>query len=207
MSTSTPSNAAISASGAQHVEMYRKSLLRKRLLTYSVPGAAYVPFIGDGDLATIHYANRQVFGADLDPDRVAVATSVLRGGDIVRVADCDAWPFPDIKTVFSVGDFDAYSEPYRSFRSFWAQANRADRLVLFFTDGHRLGLIRTGHWHLPDGSKQYLASREEKLPVFNFYLQRYVWPWFETFIKPYKVVTRFRYLRSHMTYWGAVIER
>lgn len=197
---------SISASGQQHVEMYRKSLLRKRLLRWAVDGAAYVPFIGDGDLAVLHYADRDVYGADLDPNRVATASSRLSGE--IRVFDCDAWPFPDRRDViFAAADFDAYSEPYASFRSFWSQATRRDRLVLFFTDGHRQGLMRTGHWHLPDGSKQELKTVHERRPVFNFYLTQHVWPWFDDFIKPYRVIQRMRYNRAMMTYWGAAIER
>jgi hypothetical protein len=197
---------SISSSGAQHVEMYRKSLLRKRLLRWAEPGAAYVPFIGDGDLAVIHYLDRQVLGADLDPNRVAVASSRLQGD--VRVFDCDAWPFPDCRNVsFAIGDFDAYSEPYASFRSFWSQATKLDRLVLFFTDGHKQGLMRTGHWHLPDGSKQELKTVEERRPVFNFYLTKHIWPWFDDFIRPYRVVQRMRYQRAMITYWGAAIAK
>lgn len=198
---------SVSASGQQHVQLYRKSLLRKRLLRYATPGAAYVPFIGDGDLAAEHYLDRTVLGADLDSARVAFASSRLRGD--IRVADCDSWPFPDVDLEISVADFDAYAEPYRSFRSFWGNAEKADRLVLFFTDGHKQGLMRTGHWHLPDGSKRYLNGPAEKRPVFHFYFAQHVWPWFVDFIEQdgYHVMDRMRYLRGMMLYWGAVVER
>jgi hypothetical protein len=196
---------SISASGQQHVEMYRKVLLRRRLLRWADPGAVYVPFIGDGDLAVNLYRNRQVFGADLDPDRVATAASRLSGD--IRVADCDGWPFPGCHDIFAIADFDAYSEPYLSFRSWWKCADRADKLVLFFTDGHKQGLMRTGHWHLPDGSKQYLDTAAERRPIYNFYLTKHVWPWFEDFVRPYRVTQIMRYQRAMMTYWGAAIRK
>lgn len=198
------SAAKVSSSGAQHVDIYRKVLLRKRLLKYAEAGAAYVPFIGDGDLAVELYDDRRVYGADLDTDRVKVARSRLSNCE-VRVADCDVWTFPGLKDQIAVADFDAYSDPYAGFRDFWAKAPTTDRLVLFFTDGHKQGLMRTGHWHLADGSYRYL-QKNEKAAVFNFYLSKHINPWFESFIHPWKVVHRFRYLRGMMLYWGVVID-
>src|SRR5438093_1509984 len=119
----------ISSGGKQHVQVFRKKLLRKRLLRMAVDGAAYVPFIGDGDLAVDLYAQRMVYGADLDPNRVLTASERLSSRD-VRVFDCDLWPFPDLEAPFAVADFDAYADPYTSFRAFWAEAERLDRLVL-----------------------------------------------------------------------------
>lgn len=56
-----------SALQKQHVDLYRKVLLRRKLLALAVEGAAYVPFIGDGDIALELYAGKhQIFGADLD---------------------------------------------------------------------------------------------------------------------------------------------
>jgi hypothetical protein len=106
----------------------------------------------------------------------------------------------------AVGDFDAYAEPYAAFRSFWRQADRkADRLILFFTDGQRQSMMRVGKWIAPDGTRLEAETTEAR-PIFNAYLSKYVWPWFEDFIDPWRVVDRFRYLRGWMVYWGAVIE-
>lgn len=180
-------------------------MLRKRLLHLAKPGAVYVPFCGDGDIAALLYTDRRVLGADLDPARVQVASDRLRGADI-RVADCDRWPFTDATERFAVADFDAYSHPYSSFLSFWAAAKLTERLVLFFTDGHRQGVMRTGWWHKPDGSKQKLENVNEKRNLFNFYFPRYILPWFEQAVRPYRVQQKAFYLRGMMLYWGAVIE-
>lgn len=189
--------------------MYRKTLLRKRMLRWAIPGPAYVPFIGDGDIAAELYGDRQVFGADLDPERVVVAQGRLRGSD-VRVADCDSWPFPDVNGVdFAVADFDAYADPYTSFRSFWPNAGKEDRMVLFFTDGLPQGVIRSGVHKLFDGSKVKLPPLPDRgrTERYNFYLTKYVWPAFDEYIKPYRVLERMRYRRSHILYWSAAIER
>jgi hypothetical protein len=191
----------------QHVEFYRKALLRRHLLRWAVDGAVYVPFIGDGDLAVDLYSDRKVFGADIDPSRVMTARKRLVGADI-ELFDCDLWPFPGLETPIAVADFDAYVEPYRSFRSFWKGPNvKADRLVMFFTDGWKESFTRNGHWTKPDGTKVTLAVGHEKHRVFNSYLTKQIWPWFEDFIEGWRVLDRWRYQRSRMTYWGAAIER
>jgi hypothetical protein len=191
----------------QHVEMYRKVLLRKRLLRWAPAGAVYVPFIGDGDIADVLYRDRTIYGADLDHNRVEFAQERFPGQEI-KVADCDSWPFPHLTDTFAIADFDAYAEPYISFRSFWGQAQKADRLVMYFTDGRRQGLERTGHWTRPDGQKLYLPPRSgAKSLVFTRYLSAYIWPWFDDHIKPWRVLERYRYLRGMMVYWGVAIER
>lgn len=198
--------AKVSATGVQRQQRYRKLLLRRRLLRWSAPGAAYVPFIGDGDIAAEVYSDRYVYGADLDPDRVHVAASRLRGE--VRVADCDVWTFPGLEDTIAVADFDAYVDPYKGFRAFWRHHDaKAKRMVLFFTDGRRQGLIRSGSWTKPDGTKVQLSKGTEKSTVFNTYLSRHVFPWFYDHVEPWKVVDVFRYQRSMMLYWGAVVER
>lgn len=202
------------ADGKQHVEMYRKLLLRRRLLRWGLrlPGAAYVPFIGDADIAVeLYKGKRKIYGADLDPDRVKVAGDRLPGDDVV-VADCNGWPFPGVEDRFALADFDAYIDPYEPFRSFWTNAEKAERVIMFFTDGRRQGAGRTGHWTRPDGVKVYLPSLREIGPggprshVYNKYLQCYVWPWFREYVDPWRVVDIFRYQRHTMIYWGAVVE-
>lgn len=207
----------------QHLQAHRKYLLRRHMLTWAKEGPVYVPFIGDGDigaggnatsstLAHEHYPHpgvyndRFVYGADLDPARVAIARSRLTGD--IRMADCDSWPFKDVVTApFAVADFDAWAEPYPSFRSFWTCANKADRLVVFFTDAHRMGIMVDGTFIRPDGSKSTIGSLTERREAFNFYLSKHVWPWFEDYIKPYRMIHKMRYLRGMLTYWGAVIEK
>ena len=134
-----------------------------------------MPFCGDGDLAAgldlkeaapeagggAHnkasypgvYMDRFVYGADLDPNRVELARARVPNGKF-RVADCDTWPFKDVQTgPFAVADFDAWAEPFPCFRSFWRAADKADRIVMFFTDAHRMGIMVDGTHVRPDGSK------------------------------------------------------
>lgn len=197
--------AKISGTGKQHVQMYRKLLMRRNLLRWAIDGAAYVPFIGDGDIAAEMYADRRIYGADLDADRVATASARLDGEIIV--ADCDGWPFPDLAEPVAVADFDAYVNPYASFRAFWSEAPRAGRLVLFFTDGQRQGIKRTGTFPYPDGSFARDLDLSARRDGYHFYLSRHIWPWFENLVAPWRVLDRFRYLRQDMAYWGAAIER
>jgi hypothetical protein len=194
----------------QHVDLFRKRLLRKRLLVCAAPGAVYVPFCGDADLATELYSDRFVLGADLDPQRVVTARTRGLAGDF-RVGDCDQWLFPDRKDIVAVADFDAYSEPYPSFRSFWQCADKADRLVLFFTDGHKMGMTWSGYFVKPDGSKEVLRGEGKlaKAPHINFYFRKHVLPYFEEYIagEGYRLTRKMVYLRALMVYWGCVIDK
>ncbi|MGH2469639.1 MAG: hypothetical protein ACRDGF_06170 [Chloroflexota bacterium] len=83
---------------------------------------------------------------------------------------------------------------------------KASPLVLFFTDGHRQGAIRAGIWKTPDGERRELNLTERR-KVINFYLPRYIYPWFGSFIAPWRVVRKLGYLRGMQTYWGTVITR
>jgi hypothetical protein len=191
----------------QHVDLWRKIALRKRLLSAAPTGNAYVPFIGDGDIACELYRGMTVYGADNDPARVATAKARLPEATILQ-ADCDRFPFPgDIE--FSLADFDAYSESYPAFLSFWKGARKANRLTLFFTDGYRQGIKRTGHIHLPDGTKRIAADLNERRRLYNFYWSLVVLPWFTEMVSPdwRVVVGPAFYTRKDQLYWGAVIER
>lgn len=205
----TKAHEKISERGKQHVDIHRKFLLRKRLLRTALPGPAYVPFIGDGDIAEEMYLDRPVFGADLDPARVATARGRMSAGSNVRIGDCDLWPFPDVSANFAVADFDAYGNPYKSFRAFWDEADRMDRVVMFFTDGLPYTMLRGLYWHHPDGTRHKLPPHGDRVrsELYNFWLTKQVWPWFERYVRPYNVVDHFRYRRAHIVYWGAVVEK
>ncbi len=190
----------------QHVELHRKLMLRRQLLKLHKPERIYVPFIGDGDIAAELYKGMEVYGADIDPERVRTASSRFPDCTIVP-ADCNRFPFGDKDVIFDGADFDAYSDPYEAFRSFWQSAKKADRLILFFTDGHKQGIIRSGTFITPDGEHRKLADNTEKREVFNFYFPRTILPWFARYIEPYKIVKNAFYLRGMMLYWGAVIDR
>jgi hypothetical protein len=192
----------------QHADFHRKIMMRRKMLRdWATDGPAYVPFIGDGDIAAELYADRKVFGADIDSARVAVASGRLVGRIIV--ADCDQWPFVGERARFAVADFDAYTYPYHSFRAFWGQAKKQDPVVVFFTDTVKQAVKRSGHVHLPDGSSYELPPLPDRRrsDVYNKWFVQHLWPWFESYVRPYKVLDRFRYLRQDTVYWGAAIER
>lgn len=196
----------------QHVAFYRKVLLRKNFLRrFNLPGAVYVPFIGDGDLAVECYENRTLFGADIDAARVQVAKSRLNGR--IVVADCDPWPFPGENAAFSIADFDAYVYPYQSFRSFWSQANKNDLLVMFFTDTVKQDIKRNGRMQLPDGTiktgmPEVVEGSRERSWHYNFWFSKHVRPWFDSYIEDeWVVLDRMRYLRQDTVYWGVAIQR
>ncbi len=138
----------------QHVEFQRKIKLRKGLIEKAgkLTGAYYVPFIGDGDIACELYQGNKIYGADINPERVEVAKSRLKDAEIIT-ADCDKFPFKGQEAVYSLADFDSYSYPYDSFRSFWKGAKFSSQCVLFFTDGQRQAIIRSGSYRTPDGEK------------------------------------------------------
>jgi len=190
----------------QHVDLFRKLLLRRRLLRYALPGPAYVPFCGDGDIARELYADRQVYAADLDSNRVENAQEAMPSA-VVRQADCDGWPFADLDIPpFTVCDFDAYADPYASFRAFWHSAPKGSKMVLFFTDGHRQGISRSKRLILPDGTHRQLDDVSERRQTHNFYFRRTVVSWFMNYVAPWEVVKLQHYLRGWMLYWGAVVE-
>ena len=182
-------------------------MLRRALLEQAAEGAVYLPFCGDGDIAAEVYPDRDLFAADIDPQRIATVSARFPKSTI-RAADCDSWPFQDLTLPpLAVADFDAYSYPYHAFRAFWEHAPKARRLVLFFTDGQRQAIKRTGHFTDLAGKKQHLTDLSEKRARFNAYWSVWVKPWFEEAIKPYRIVQFQHYLRKDMLYWGAVIER
>ena len=80
----------------QHVDYYKKILLRKNLLSYlSKEGDIYVPFIGDGDIAFDLYKYRKIYGADLDPERVKAILAGMKDA---------GWSYKQITIAFgSVG--------------------------------------------------------------------------------------------------------
>ena len=74
----------------------RKMWLRRAVLAEVGDGAAYVPFIGSGDIPLACYPERTIYGIDLDPARAADARAALAFASVI-VGDCDeGWPFPGV---------------------------------------------------------------------------------------------------------------
>ncbi len=191
----------------QHVDLHRQLHLRREMLKLALPGAAYVPFIGDGDIASELYADRRIYGADLDPARVATAQARLRDAD-VRVADCDGFPFGDVHEPFAVADFDSYSNPYRGLAAFWPKAEKADRIVIFGTDALRLRINRVQRAciALPEGSESPADSAQAR-EQYNYWWPRYVLPYVTSVVAPWAISGSKFYVRNHMLYWGAIVDR
>lgn len=193
----------------QHVDIQRKITLRKALIEKAgnLPGAYYIPFIGEGDIATAIYTDKRLFGADTNPAMVKKAKERLPDAEIIK-ADCDQFPFNKGTATFSLADFNAYSYPYDSFRSFWKGARIGSHCVIIFTDSQRQAIIRTGHYKTPDGEKHHLTKIAAKREAFNFYYTKTLLPWFKEYIKPWKIVYITKYLRGpNQMYWGAVIAK
>ena len=208
----------------QHVEFYRKIMLRRRLLKGSPPGPAYVPFIGDGDLAVVLYGDRDIYGVDLDANRVAAAAYKLDGNPVIQghwpghhhviiQGDADVWQFGPGPHQwsglhgFAVGDFDAYSYPYAAFRAFWQDAPKASRLTVFFTDAQKQTLFLNGVYQHPSGEKITVSEApNSKRRIMAFYWKQTILAGFKDYVEPWKVVKTDFYLRGMMLYWGAIVE-
>lgn len=173
-----------------------------------MPGAAYVPFIGDGDLAVAHYADRLTYGADIDPERVKTARGRLPSADI-READCDGWPFAGITEPFAIADFDAYANPYKSLVAFWANAEKCKRIVLFGTDGMRYRIKRARVLRsLPEGTETPSPGLSWR-GQYNFWWTKHVLPYLASLLTPWKIREKMSYTRGAVgvLYWGLVASR
>lgn len=170
--------------------------------------AIYVPFIGDGDIADACYSERQIYGADLDPKRVATAQKRLSDAQVI-VGDCDDWPFAGraVEPV-SVADFDAYGNPYKGFLSFWRQAPKFFPMVCFFTDGLRLRVQRGDVvWDWATQKAITSESPNQARAQFNFWFKRHALPYVQQIVTPHRIIDTKFYLRRHMVYWGCVIDQ
>lgn len=193
----------------QHVQFHRKIDQRQRLLTHAIPGAAFVPYCGDGDIAAELYADRPMIGCDTDPARVAFVSERLPGGRWTE-EDADAFDFSEAMPPFAIADFDAYAYPYDTFRNFWTNAPRARRVVMFFTDGAIQNLRRgvPAGWRHPDGTQQPQAKvGTDGRAAFNFYWTDVLLPWITAAVAPWRVIETDYYSRGgNICYWGAVVE-
>ncbi len=190
----------------QHVGIERKLRMRRALLEEAVPGAVYVPFCGDGDIAVELYTDRQILAVDNDAERVATCRRRLLGASVYKIdADKQMPSWGAELDPFAVADFDAFSYPYDAFRQFWNSAPKARRLVLFFTDGERLAFrVSKGRW--PDGKKVSLKTTTERRQMSNRYRSRTLPAWLAEAVAPWTVQRITHYARNKMIYWGAVID-
>lgn len=193
----------------QHVGIMQKLYLRKSAMAHIGPGAAYVPFIGDGDIAAKLYADdRAIYGADLDQSRLDIAQSRMPEAHLRR-SDCDFWPFPgESLPEMAVADCDAYANPYMAVRAFRQNANLAQYFAVFGTDGMRRRM-KFGHLKsLPNGAEtsgNKLQCRQQYMTWWKIVLD-----WLTVEFSPHKIVKHYYYKRAGgtgMIYWAIVVER
>lgn len=191
----------------QHVDFYKKVLLRKKLLKAfeSETRTVYVPYCGDLDLALELYTDYTIAAMDFDENRVFTAESRLsqfKPGSKVSQGDVEAsWPWgnPSI----DIADFDAYNNPYKAFKLFWDNTIKPSKLLLFFTDGQRQGIIRSG---VLEGRK--IETLAERRKLLNMYLKIHALPKVKSIIgKEWEIVKKSFYLRGWMLYWGVILVR
>lgn len=178
--------------------------MRRRLVEEAIDGAAYVPYIGEGDIAAELYSERQVYGVELQEKFLGVAKSRLNGRFVK--GDCREWHFSPEDGPFAIADFDAYGNPYESFASFWENASKASRVVMFFCDGRRNRISRHKcQAVLPTGEIEGVPPKVWR-KQYNLWLRRYVLPWIEGVIEPYIITRRVAFYRGAMLHWGCVVE-
>lgn len=204
--------AVAKAGQKQHVDYQRKVGLRQRLIKAAgtLPDCAvYVPFCGDGDLAVDCYLplGREIYACDRDGERVKTCRSRLPGHEVVE-GDAESFPFVGQKRQYAVADFDSYSYPYAAFRSWWEAGLATSPCVVFFTDGQRQPMMRTGSYTSFSGEKVTPDGLANQRTAYNAYFTSVVLPAFQEHVKPWSVERTDKYLRGMgMLYWGAVIER
>ena len=188
----------------------RKMWLRRAVLAEIGEGAAYVPFIGDGDIPVACYPERAIYGVDLDPARVAAARSALASQTIIA-ANCDeGWPFPDIDDTFALCDADAYAYPYGAIRAFWKHARKADAVGILGTDAQMMPINwMNSRWHHPDGHSVHSPLVKDRGRIRATYWTRLIKPWLAALVEPdgYSITITKHFERAGMHYWGAVAKR
>lgn len=194
----------LSAGQKQHVQLFRKLRMRRRLVEEAIDGAAYVPYIGEGDIAAELYSERQVYGVDLQEKFLGVAKRRLNGRFVN--GDCRDWHFSPEDGPFAIADFDSYGNPYESFASFWENASKARRVVMFFCDGRRMRIQRSKtEALLPAGERKDVPTKVWRRQV-SMWHRRYVLPWVEEVIAPYEIVQKVAFYRYLTLHWGCVVE-
>lgn len=209
----------------QHQQYERKILLRKHLLKRldNVEGTAYVPFIGDADIAHDLYTKPQkrftpdlkIWGADIDQQRVQTAQNRLDKKHRIIKADCNQYPFNRVpENGFKVADFDAYNYPYQSFNAWWNRCadHQPDQFMAIFTDGQTRAINAHGKYRHPDNPDTYteLNGLKQKRKTTSRYFPRILKPWLEQKLedKGYTLKKKAFYKRGpNMIYWGAIAWR
>lgn len=192
----------------QHVDLHRKIALRRSLIDGLGGGAAYVPFIGDGDIALQLYSGRKIYGVDIDIDRVKTAAGRMKGAVIVQ-ANANSWALGKVKEQFAIADFDSYGNPYLSLVAFWKNSDKPETLALFGTDAQRYTIKRKRVVKTLPECKEKKSLNSEWRKQYNFWWRDHVKPYIQTVIDPYRIVKESFYLRGTvgMLYWGILVSK
>ena len=187
----------------------RKIWLRRAVLAEVGAGAAYVPFIGDGDIAAACYSERTIYGIDLDPARVAVAQIALPTATVI-VGDCnEGWPHGGVEDTFALCDADAFAYPYGAIRAFWQHSVKAEAVGLLGTDAQMQQHGRSSHFRHPDGHSVNNVLQKDRSRTRATYWTRLIKPWLATLVEAdgYTITMTKHFERAGMHYWGAVAKR
>lgn len=207
----------------QHVDLFRKIGIRRELLELVGPEAAYVPFLGEADIAVDLYADRRIVGIELDPDvarlagdrLVAVATQPDGWRPLIVTGNAETWHHDALSaSPFAVLDVDAFSNPYRALEVAWRnmtpEDNLAPRVAIFGTDGMRLAIRRSKSRMLAP-----LPAGEPLLKTDDINERRRQWngwwaivlEYLTELVAPATIIETRKYVRDHMLYWGIVVDR
>jgi len=171
-------------------------------------GAAYVPFIGDGDLAVECYSAREIYGVDIDSARVETARRRLPGARI-READVDDLTHFPVDLRFALCDSDAYSQPYTAIEGWLRRARLCDDIAVFGTSGEMSIRLAVGDpIREPDGRMRKVPRGWG--PVYRArYWKAVLLPYMD-FLLEGRGFTRTREKKmwvANMLYWGLRAER
>ena len=187
----------------------RKMWLRRAVLAEVGDGAAYVPFIGSGDIPLACYPERTIYGIDLDPARVADARAALAFASVI-VGDCDeGWPFPGVDDTSCYATLTPTPIPTARFepsgstlarRKLWGCWARMRQM-----QQHGLN----AHFRHPDGRSVHNVLPKDRSRTRATYWVRLIKPWLAALVAPdgYSIIMTKHFERAGMHYWGAVAKR
>lgn len=190
----------------QQQKFHRKIKLRELLLSnWSNWSNSYVPFCGEGNIADQLYSDdSKVFGVDIDNEKLRAAENRMPESVFINH---NANQFPDCwDEEYTLADFDAYSNPYKSFVSFWQSANKSFPLVCFFTDSK----VQCIMWHsfvdMPNWGRRKLKGKKEKKLYMKKWKLKCI-QWVNDYIgNEYDLIHTKQYQRHMTIYWGAIID-
>ena len=186
----------------------RKMWLRRAVLAEVGDGAAYVPFIGSGDIPLACYPERTIYGIDLDPARVADARAALAFASVI-VGDCDeGWPFPGVDDTSCYATLTPTPIPTARFEpsgstlarrmqwGYWARMVRCSSMASMRTFATQTVVLST------------MCSRRTGRTRATYWV-RLIKPWLAALVAPdgYSIIMTKHFERAGMHYWGAVAKR